>query len=81
MKESISLPRTPHCSTSDVCNKIREWRLPDHHELSQVIVMLAAKIKDNGALSEKCKASIVDQLDEIADEIDQDLVNQQEQTK
>lgn len=59
-----------------VCNSIRDWRLPDHHELSTVIAVLAAKVKDNGSLSDAVKTSVVEMLDELADEIDQDLVNQ-----
>lgn len=68
---------TPHTTDNDVCNSIRDWHLPDHHELSMVIAVLASKIKDNGALSDAVKTSVVEMLDELADEIDQDLVNQQ----
>lgn len=64
-------------SENDVCNAIRDWHLPGHHELSTVIAVLAAKVKDNGALGDAVKTSVVEMLDELADEIDQDLVNQQ----
>lgn len=63
-------------SASTVCNAIRDWHLPGHHELSTVIAVLASKVKDSGALSDSVKTSAVEMLDELADEIDQDLVNQ-----
>lgn len=64
-------------SASTVCNAIRDWHLPGHHELSTVLAVLAEKVKDNGSLSDAVKTSVVEMLDELADEIDQDLVNQQ----
>ena len=68
-------------NTQDILNAIRYWCHPSHNELSGMLATLAAKIKENGSLSEKCKASIIDQLDEMADEIDQDLINQKEESK
>jgi hypothetical protein len=67
----------PHTSCNTVCNSIREWRMPCHEGLATVIAVLASKVKDNGSLSEKAKRSVVEQLDELADEIDQDKTNQE----
>ena len=67
---------TPHTTIGAVCNAIRSMRMPGHHDYSTVIAVLAASVKANGAMTDKCRTSIVDQLDEMADEIDQDLVNQ-----
>lgn len=67
----------PHTSANTVANAIRDWRMPDHHEISMVICVLASKIKDNGHMTEAAKASVVAQLDELADEVDQDHANQQ----
>lgn len=67
---------TPHTTCNTVCNAIRDWHLPGHHDLSTVIAMLASKIRANAALSDATKTSVVEMLDELADEIDQDLVNQ-----
>ncbi len=66
-------------SAQEVANAIRNWHQPTHHELSMVIAGLAAKIKDMGGLTDSLTRSLVDQLDEMADEVDQDLVNQLEQ--
>ena len=67
---------TPHTTVNAVCNAIRDMHTPRHHDFSQVLDVFASKLKDSGFLSEKAKRSIVEQLDELADEIDQDLVNQ-----
>jgi hypothetical protein len=68
---------TPHTTVSAVCNAIRDMHMPRHHDFSQVLAVFASKLKDSGFLSEKVKESVLDQLAELADEIDQDLVNQQ----
>jgi len=66
----------PHTTVNAVCNAIRDMHMPRHHDFSQVLAVFASKLKDSGYLSEKAKESILDQLAELADEIDQDLVNQ-----
>lgn len=68
---------TPHTTVNAVCNAIRDMHMPRHNDFSQVIAVFASKLKDSGFLSEKAKRSIVEQLDELADEIDQDKVNQE----
>lgn len=67
----------PHTTVNAVCNAIREMHMPQHYDFSQVLAVFASKLKDSGFFSEKAKESILDQLAELADEIDQDLVNQQ----
>jgi hypothetical protein len=69
---------TPHATVCGACNAIREMYMPGHHDFSQVLAVFASKLKDSGFLSEKVKRSVIEQLDELADEIDQDLVNQKE---
>lgn len=68
---------TPHTTVCGACNAIRNMYMPRHNDFSQVLVVFASKLKDSGFLSEKAKRSIVEQLDELADEIDQDKVNQE----
>lgn len=68
---------TPHTTVNAVCNAIRDMHMPRHNDFSQVLAVFASKLKDSGFLSEKAKRSIVEQLDELADEIDQDKVNQE----
>jgi hypothetical protein len=48
-----------------------------HHDLSGLIANLAGAVRGNLALSIKCRDSVIEQLDELADEVDQDLRNQQ----
>ena len=60
---------------------IRSMLYPSPKELSMVVSVLAAKILENGALSDLCRKSVIEQLDEIADEIDADYAQQMEQTK
>ncbi len=68
---------TPHSTVSAVCNAMHDLRYPGHHDLSAVFSVLAGVVRDNKALSDKCIRSVVEQMDELMDEIDQDLVNQQ----
>lgn len=67
---------TPHTTVSAVCNAIRDMHMPRHHDFSQVLAVFASKLKDGGFLSEKARESILDQLAELADEIDRDEANQ-----
>jgi len=69
---------TPHTTVNGACNAIRDMYMPGHHDFSQVLAVFASKLKDSGFLSEKAKRSVIEQLDELVDEIDQDLVNQKE---
>ena len=69
---------TPHTTVNGACNAIRDMYMPGHHDFSQVLAVFASKLKDSGFLSEKAKRSVIEQLDKLADEIDQDLVNQKE---
>lgn len=48
-----------------------------HHDLSGMFANLAGAVRRNLGMSDKCQRSVIEQLDELADEIDQDLVNQQ----
>lgn len=68
---------TPHSTVSAVCNAMHDLRYPGHDDLSTVFAVLAGVIRDNKALSLKCIKSVVEQMDELMDEIDQDLVSQQ----
>ena len=67
----------PHCTTGMVCNAMHDWHLPGHHDFSAVLSVYAGAVRKSGALSDKCRDSVIDQLHELMDEIDQDLVNQQ----
>lgn len=67
---------TPHTTVCTVCNDIRDMHMPRHSDFSQVLHVFASKLKESGFFSEKAKESVLDQLAELADEIDQDLVNQ-----
>jgi hypothetical protein len=49
---------------------------PMPRELSTIIAVLAVKINENGALSDRCRKSVIEQLDEISDEIDADYEKQ-----
>jgi hypothetical protein len=60
---------------------IREVQHAMPHDLSMLCAVLAAKINENGALSDLCRKSVIEQLDEIADEIDADFSQQMEQAK
>jgi len=60
---------------------IRSMIYSSPHELSMVISVLAGKINENGALSDRCRKSVIEQLDEISDEIDADYAQQMEQAK
>lgn len=74
---------TPPMGTLEFCAAMRRWSRsnPSHSELAGVLFLLASAAKTNGALSDKCKHSVVDQLQELANEVEQDAVNQQaEQT-
>jgi hypothetical protein len=46
------------------------------HDLSMIVSVVAAKINENGALSDRCRKSVIEQLDEISDEIDADYEKQ-----
>lgn len=67
--------RVPHCSTSTVCNAMHDWYLPGHNDLAAVLAVYAGVIRKS-ALSNKCRDSVIDQLHELMDQIDQDLANQ-----
>ena len=65
-------------STSDTNTTIRRWGRgnPSHNEVSSVFAVMAAAIRQNGALTDKCRLSLMDQLYEMGSEVDQDLCNQ-----
>ncbi len=67
----------PHCTAGMVCNALHDLHQPSHNELAAIVSVLAGAIRKNGSLTQKCIDSLTDQLHEMADEIDQDLVNQQ----
>lgn len=60
----------------EVATAVRTMSDASHHELSMLIAVLTQQIHDNASLSDSCRRAVVEQLDEIADEIDADLVNQ-----
>jgi len=63
--------RTASHALIDVCANV------GHNDLSGLLADLAGVVRKNGALSVRCRDSVIDQLDELMDEIDQDLRNQQ----
>lgn len=70
---------TPHTLVRTACNALID--LPStigHHDLSLVVADLAGVVRKSVGLSDKCRRSVIEQLDELAEEIDQDLRNQQE---
>lgn len=70
---------TPHTATRTACNALHD--LPPyigHHDLSAIVADIAGAVRKSLALSDSCKRSAIEQLDELADEIDQDLRSQQE---
>jgi hypothetical protein len=58
---------------------IREMQNAMPHDLSMICAVLAAKINENGVLSDRCRKSVAEQLDEVSDEIDADYSQQMEQ--
>lgn len=70
---------TPHTLVRTACNALHD--LPPyigHHDLSSIVADLAGAVRKSSGLSDKCHRSVIEQLDELADEIDQDLRSQQE---
>ena len=68
-------------TTNELNTAIRRWSRskPLHNDISSVFAVLAAAVKQNGAMTDKCKSSVIDQLDELANEVDQDFVNQRDE--
>ena len=68
----------PQATTGELCTAMRRWSrsTPLHSEVVTALAVMAAAIKQTGALTEKCKASLIDQLDEMSAEVDQDFCNQ-----
>lgn len=67
----------PHTTVKTACNALID--LPaavGHHDLSSIVADLAGVVRKACGLSDKCRRSVIEQLDELADEIDQDLCNQ-----
>ena len=73
--------RQQQITTDELCTAIRRWSRnnPLHNEVSSVFAVMAAAIKQNGAMTDKCRLSLIDQLDEMANEADQDFVNQRDE--
>lgn len=65
-------------TTGELCTAMRRWSrsTPLHSEICTALAVMAAAIKQTGALGEKCKRSLIDQLDEMSAEVDQDYCNQ-----
>jgi len=65
-------------TTKELRTSMRRWgrSSPNHDELAGVFFLMAEVVKQIGYLSDKCCASVVDQLQELANEVDQDEVNQ-----
>jgi len=68
-------------SAERAANVIRSMQNAMPHDLSMLCSVLATKINENGALSDGCRKSVIEQLDEVADEIDADYAAQMEQAK
>ena len=68
-------------TTGELNTAIRRWSHsnPLHNEISSVFSVMAAAIHKNGAMTDKCRLSLIDQLDELANEVDQDFVNQRDE--
>lgn len=68
----------PQVTTGELCTAMRRWSrsTPLHAEVITALAVMAAAIKQTGAISEKCKRSLIDQLDEMSAEVDQDYCNQ-----
>jgi hypothetical protein len=67
-------------TTDQAATAIREVQHAMPHDLSMIVSVLSAKILENSALSDRCRKSVIEQLDEIADEIDADYAAQKEQS-
>jgi hypothetical protein len=65
-------------TANQTANAIRAMQHAMPHDLSMLCAVLAAKINENGALSDRCRKSVIEQLDEVADEIDADYAAQGE---
>ncbi len=63
---------TPHSTVSAVCNAMHDLRYPGHLDLSTIFAVLAGVVRDNKALSPSVIKSVVEQMDELMDEIDND---------
>ena len=65
-------------TTGELCTAMRRWSrsTPLHSEVCTALAVMAAAIKQTSALTEKCKRSLIDQLDEMSAEVDQDYCNQ-----
>ena len=65
-------------TTGELCTAMRRWSrsTPLHSEVCTALAVMAAAIKQTSALTEKCKRSLIDQLDEMSSEVEQDFVNQ-----
>jgi len=75
----MTLPRAHwdgNTSAEGAAIAIRSMLYPSPEELSMIIAVLAVKINENGALSDGCRESVIEQLDEIADEIDAEQMEQ-----
>ena len=66
--------------TNDLLRALRNWH-PSHHEMLEFFACTAAAIKngENG-LTDKCRAVVVDYCDEATGQIENDLIEQQEET-
>ena len=69
-------------TTNELHTAIRRWSLsnPLHNDVSSVFAVMAIAINHNGAMTDKCRLSVIDQLDELINEVDQDFVNQREES-
>ena len=72
----------PPVSTGYLLTTIDRWAPgePSHIEIAGVLARLATAIKPSGYLTDKCRASVVDQLGELANEVDQDETNQRNES-
>lgn len=69
-------------SADDLCNHIRNLALLNHGELTQVLFVLADYVnKAQLGLNEPCREYVVSHLDDICGRIENDLAQQQEETK
>lgn len=82
MAQALAPFAPPPISTGQLFSSIRSWNQgrPSHSEIAAVLHLMASAVKASGPLSDACSRSVVDQLQELVNEVEQDDANQQEQS-
>ncbi len=66
-----------HTSTPDLLRSVRNWH-PSHDDAISLLTGLASCFKHSqNGLGDKCRAMVIDLLDQAADEVEQDKVEQE----